>query len=201
MNKFEQNIETNSKRRAILMLDTTDTEDEVVVPSRPKKLKSEESDDYKKFLSNANIRDHLSGIATTDKMILVACQNIRNRENIHLMEWSECVFIQLCTVKKPVKYLSMSWSELKNFVENCQWSIEVVHNLKKYIDNITLLSLLENNHAYKVKNHNLDINVAFVTRPRLDYKLLKSYKLTLNIITQPPVFTNRLPAKFKKMNL
>lgn len=127
-----------------------------------------------------------------DEMVSLAMQNIKNYSNIRLMEWSECVIIQLCTIKQEIDP-TLLWAQIMTYVENNQWVVPVVNNLSKYMSsNITLLAILEANHKYKVDSLALDDHLAFITSPMINYSVLKTYKLThdgiqplINIFKKP----------------
>ncbi|ACH96203.1 hypothetical protein OrNV_gp073 [Oryctes rhinoceros nudivirus] len=159
---------------------------------------------YNKYIrSVSNNQPLLDAVLETcpDKMILLASQNIQNYKNLEFLEWSECVLIQLCTLKKPINATNFLWKQLQLLVEKDQWSMQVVHNLKRIIGvNVTLLSILERNHAFKIKNHQLDPQESFVTKPMINYAVLRTYKLTLDVIMKP-LSKNRLPVRFKKVSM
>lgn len=159
---------------------------------------------YNKYIrSVSNNPPLLDAVLETspEKMILLASQNVQNYTNLEFLEWSECVLIQLCTLKKPINATNLLWKQLQLLVEKDQWSMQVVHNLKRIIGvNITLLSILERNHAFKIKTHHLDPQESFVTKPLINYAVLRTYKLTLDVIMKP-LSKNRLPVRFKKVNL
>lgn len=190
-------IATAKKRFRVATTDSDDSEFE-----EPKKIKCARESDYNKFIKSIRNPALLEVALTScpDKMIMIACQNVQNINSIDFMEWSECVLIQLCTLKKPIKFgRGLRWTNIKEKLENYQWSIEVVHNIKKFIGvNETLLQLLSRNHQYKINVHKLDSNMTFVTKALINYSVLKSYKLTLDLITKP-LLTNRLPTRFRKI--
>lgn len=131
-----------------------------------------------------------------DKMVTLAVQNIKNYDNIRLLEWSEYVVIQLCTIKKEIDPTWL-WPQIMAYVENHQWVLPVIHNLAKYMSsNITLLAILEKNHEYKVARLGLDDHLVFITSPMINYSVLKTYKLTHDAIQ--PLVNSRMPSSFKK---
>lgn len=181
-------------------------------PSRPKKPKKniDESSssswvslskNYSKSIaSNAPLLEAIQS-KSADQMVVLASRNIQNYKNIEFLEWSEYVYIQMCTLKKSVNANSLNWDQLKVSIENYQWSMEVMHNIKKYVgSNLTLATILDRNHQYKIANHHLNPQMVFVSKPSINYAVLKNYKLTLEIITKP-LLTNRLPVRFKKVNI
>lgn len=203
----EQNTaRSNQKRVNYDELFTTESESEnEPTPSKAKKAKSSDpkpSVAYTKYIKTIqNNKPLLTAVvcASPDEMIMLASQNLQNYSDIYFMEWSECIFIQLCTLKKYVPINSMMWIEVENLIENYQWAIEVVHNIKTYIgNNMTLLSIMERNHQHKITTHKMNPHMMFVSKPVINYKVLKSYKISLDIIMKP-LLTNRLPTRFKKI--
>lgn len=156
----------------------------------------------KKYILSIQNNPALLEAATTvcvEKMIQLAAQNLRNYKDIEFLEWSEYVFMQLCTLKNPIDPNTMIWKQLTNMINEAQWTIEVSHNIRKYIDvKMTLLQILEVNHQYKIKKYNLNPLEVFVTKPKIDYTLLKTYKPSTESISRP-LYRNRIPTKFKKI--
>lgn len=133
-----------------------------------------------------------------NEIVTFASQNLQNHRDLAALEWSEYVFIQLCTLNKQIN-IESSWIEIKLFVETYQWALEVVYNIQKYIgSNNTLSSILNRNREYKITNHNIPEHVVFITKPQINYQVLKTYKLPHNALTRPFV-ANQVPARFKKI--
>lgn len=161
------------------------------------------ADEYNAYLRSAlNNRRLLDALVITrpDQLVAMASQNVQNYGDLALLEWSECVLIQLCTLKQHAVVTEFLWAQLEAAIAYNQWSMEVVHNIRTYISpNRTLLDILTKNHQYKVARHKLDPNLAFVTRPLVNYAVLQAYKLTLDVITRPLHQISRLPMTFRKM--
>ncbi|AYP97925.1 DiNV CH01M ORF37-like protein [Mauternbach virus] len=140
-------------------------------------------------------------LQSPDSMIQTACQNINNRYNLEILEWSELVLIQLCALQKKVEVDILSqWPAVKLFVENNQWTIELTQNIKRFIGHgLTLINLLEINHNFKVSVHKMDGFDMFTHQPRIKYEYLLKYRITPDIIHRP--YENSLPMKFKKLSI
>ena len=140
-------------------------------------------------------------LRSPDDIIHIACQNIVNIENIAMLEWSEAVLLQLCTLKEFIVLENfLDWAQLEQFIRNNQWSVEVTFNLKKYINSkITLLSIMNSNRIQKINRYNLPKEQCFVTEPYICYEYLKTYRLNVDIIAKPYSECDFLPVKFNKI--
>ncbi|ATY70234.1 OrNV gp073-like protein [Tomelloso virus] len=160
--------------------------------------------DYNKYIKSITDNPQLLDAAIidcSDKMVETAFQNIKNQRNIELLEWSELVILQLCKLKKPTTFTTMIWKQIQQSVINEQWEIKIVHNIKKYVDKSkTLLEILEENHKFKIDMHKLNPLYTFVTRPVINYPVLKQYRLMPDVMTKP-MHINRLPLNFKKIKV
>lgn len=183
--------------------DSTDSDLYSVAPGRDdrpsaakkRKINKSLSEKYAAYMAS-DVKNEKFITATAaicpDKMVALAMQNIKNYENIRLLEWSECVIIQLCTIKHEIDP-TLLWPQIMTYVENHQWVLPIVHNLSKYMSsNITLLAILEKNHKYKVGRLGLNDHLAFITSPMINYSVLKTYKLTHDVI-QPLITSFKKP--------
>ncbi|AQN78602.1 ACH96203.1 unknown protein [Kallithea virus] len=147
-------------------------------------------------MSNSNLY-HALLLMFPETVIETACQNINNHYNLGIMEWSELVLIQLCTIRKEVDIDGLQWPQLRLFVENNQWSVELTQNIKKFIGSgFTLMNMLDINHKFKVDVHKMNNSNVFIHQPYINYQCLLSYRITPEIIRRP--YCNSLPMKFKK---
>lgn len=173
-------------------------------PPPRKRVKKERTkvlkiDDYLAVASQ-NIPLYLAVISTTsDEMVRIACQNCFNHNNIQLLEWSEAVLIQLCTLKTCINFQLYTWKQLLDFVENNQWAVEVTQSIKDYINSSTTLArIITENHNVKINKYHMNPIAAFVSIPSINYKLLSRFKLTTDSIIKPISSFRQLPMKVKK---
>jgi len=140
-------------------------------------------------------------LISPDSIIETACQNINNFNNLEMLEWSELILIQLCTLRKEIDIkILLQWPAVQLFVEHNQWSIEVTQNIKRFIGHgPTLINLLKINHNFKVSMHKMKNTKMFICTPLINYKCLLNYRITPDIIHRP--YGNILPMKFKKLSI
>ncbi|ATZ81518.1 hypothetical protein DiNV_CH01M_ORF37 [Drosophila innubila nudivirus] len=140
-------------------------------------------------------------LISPDSIIEAACQNINNFHNLEMLEWSELILIQLCTLRKEIDIkILLQWPAVQLFVEHNQWSIEVTQNIKRFIGHgPTLINLLKINHNFKVSIHKMKNTKMFICTPLINYKCLLNYRITPDIIHRP--YGNILPMKFKKLSI
>lgn len=196
----QSSIDTTTELQA-MPLESSPASSSSSSPSKIKKRMVSCKKPYDAFIDSIPATSSLTRIIhidNADSMILLAGVNLQNRSDIVLMEWSEYVFIQLCTLKRIINPADYSWSHLKEYVIGYEWATEVVHNLKQFAGpNLSLMSILDTNHKYKYDSKILtDWDVVFATTPRIDYNTLQTYKLPLNAIYG---LNDKLPVKFKRV--
>lgn len=134
----------------------------------------------------------------SEDMIKHACRHCYNTSNMSLMEWSEAVLIQLCSLGVAFNFALNDWAGACMFVQNNEWNMEVSYNIKEHIDGRVMLSqILHRNHKIKIQNFNMHPNQIFINVPQIDYDTLKKYKLNADMI-KPFNITNFLPIKSKQ---
>lgn len=128
-------------------------------------------------------------IKKVDYMIEFACKHCCNRKNIELMEWSEAVLIQLCDTKTKTDFNPNIWKFMKTFVLDNQWALPISYNIQKYTSAFkSLAQILEENHQFKLKAHNLNSAAMFIKIPIIRYEVLQKYKIDSHKIAVPNKF-------------
>lgn len=83
-------------------------------------------------------------------MMHTACLNLRNHNNIELLEWSEMVMIQLCIPKQHINFKMMTWSILQDLININQWSLNVLTVMREcYTANTSLRNVIIENRLQK----------------------------------------------------
>lgn len=125
--------------------------------------------------------------------------NLMNTENIDFMEWSEMVFIQLCSPKTLVNLNNYMWSTMVVFIDERQWSLDARANFIKYRKNgTTLLDTILKNRAFKneyclTKYGRLMLeSEIFLEQPMINFPLIKSNSISSEKFEMP--FT---PSRFR----
>lgn len=127
---------------------------------------------------NESFNEMIDSITDCNRMIYLACSNYQNIDDLQKMEWSEAVLIQLSNLHIMINFSKNSWSDILEFINLNQWSIELNYNLRHYIGELAMIhQIITNNHKYKIKYHNLKPNKMFVNIPTIDYELLHKYTL------------------------
>jgi hypothetical protein len=150
-----------------------------------KNMESNNSDDFYGSLVTINRNPTLEDIKQckdVNLMVRMACINRHNIKNIAIMEWSEAVLLQLCTIHTKLDFINMNWFDAV-LVLKSQWRREVVTSLQNYVGNLeTLSSIIFHNHNEKLKRGLIKTNEQmFHTNPKINYDLLKTYDAHLSV--------------------
>lgn len=176
--------------------DDDNTGDVVSSNSNRKRIKKKTNSDFEVAIDNFLLYEAMM-IKHDDVMIQFACKHCCNRKNIPLMEWSEAVLIQLCDLKMKDNFKHNSWLIIKDIVDNNQWSLPVSYNVRKFASALKSLSqILEQNHKFKIVEHNLNPMAMFVSVPTIRFDILEKYKIDSQKIA-PPIKCPRLKLKIK----
>lgn len=143
------------------------------IPDRPDPETMNAILSHNKHLYNAMVTSNVK------EMLEYACSHIRNTQNLELMEWSECVFIQLCTLHTRIDFDNYVWSTLLDFVLRYEWSMELYVNLKNLDRDSTLSRILIENRKFKNSQHPM-VDKVFISKPFINYGLLSTFVVTSN---------------------
>lgn len=84
-------------------------------------------------------------------MIRTACHNRYNFENFELLEWSEAVLLQLCSIDEPLDFKNLDWQAVKRILYYRQWCSEITNPLQEYVGSKERVSnIIIRNHVRKV---------------------------------------------------
>lgn len=132
---------------------------------------------YNKLASCPFKIDHL---LTPDDMVNWAFCNRENIDNMLLLEWSEAVILQLCDLEKPLNFENMTWSQAKNIYLDNLWNIIIALPLRKASGTTRNLDYyMKKNHQYKIQTFGMPSEQMFLTRPSINYNLLKSFNIQI----------------------
>lgn len=110
-----------------------------------------------------------------DSMVRMACINLRNFNNLPLLEWSEAIMLQLCMLKIELDFKQIDWSTVRSILKS-QWSHEVVSSLRKHCGCLdTLNEIITKNHAEKLRRKLVENDEMFYIVPHINYQLLQTF--------------------------
>lgn len=131
-----------------------------------------------------------------DSMVRMACINLRNINNLPIMEWSEAIMLQLCTLKIELNLKLVDWSAACNILK-AQWSHEVVSSLRKHSGTLDPLSdIIAKNHQLKIRMSLVRPDEMFRDIPKINYELLRTFCVEpLSTMLAPPPINMRQRSK------
>lgn len=131
-----------------------------------------------------------------DSMVRMACINLRNINNLPIMEWSEAIMLQLCTLKIELNLKLVDWSAACNILK-AQWSHEVVSSLRKHSGTLDPLSdIIAKNHQLKIRMSLVRPDEMFRDVPKINYELLRTFCVEpLSTMLAPPPINMRQRSK------
>lgn len=124
-------------------------------------------------------------------MIHTACLNVKNHENIELLEWSEQVMIQLCMPRQLLDFKLMTWPIMMKLININKWSLSVLTVMQKcHAVNTDIQNIIVANRARKIANYpkrTFDDCTVFVTKPiQLNHAFIIQYHKSINTMQQCP---------------
>lgn len=126
------------------------------------------------------MKDSINNLYTANEMLNFACENISNRDNLYLMEWSEAViyvFLNKLTFKnlKAKIFETLTWSKVLQDVEERQWSIQLYSRWSQYYLNKSLIECFKMNRNIKTRKNLIVGDKMFYTKPEVCIKTLTEY--------------------------
>lgn len=149
----------------------------------------------------ATNRDYYAALilSSADDMVEMACLNISNRGNMQLLEWSECVLIQICNLSTLIDFKKYVWTSLMEFVNRHEWVMPLHYCMNRFVGSCTLLSQkLIANRKYKSSISPMSDVDVFIKQPPFNYTALKMYNVTFKEASRS--LGSNQQFKFKKKN-
>lgn len=154
----------------------------IATPQRaPRKLTKKQQEEANR-LEDAEINNNygplnVKDLRTAEAIVSCAFLNREHLENIRLLEWSEAVILQLCNPMEPLDFRGMSWATAQSIYIPSLYGLNIVVPLRKASGlSFNLDYYLKKNHKYKVERYNMSDEDMFLTRPTVDYNILKHYE-------------------------
>lgn len=110
-------------------------------------------------------------------IIRTACLNSTNYKNLPILEYSESVLLQLCSMEK-LDFASLTYKDAIEIAINGQWMPVIANPLREYINSkVTLRQILEKNHKIKLKLNMLssEDQVFGIVPVHVHYSILVKY--------------------------
>lgn len=120
-----------------------------------------------------------NNLNTSRSLISFAFQNKENTDNLLVLEFSEAFLIQFCDLSRKITFRNMTWDEACNIVIPNLFSPQITLALRKNSGlSHNLYFYLKKNHKYKIAKFNMSPSAMFLTRPNINYDLIKYYEVT-----------------------
>ena len=142
-----------------------------------RKTKKEKTLDFLYSLPSSSSPEDKYQFENASSMVRNACINLKNINDLDLMEWSEAVMLQLCSLKTELDWALIDWINTRSILE-FQWTYEVVESLHEHTGTTdTLKDILTKNHENKIKKQYIKSHQMFHKTPKINYSLLKTFHI------------------------
>jgi hypothetical protein len=148
----------------------------------------------KLYMTNRDLYNAMTHMNVND-MVKCASENISNRRNIELMEWSEAVFIHMTMPGKYVNFKTLDFKQVMNIMLEYQYALNVTNALNNNAK--TLSMLLHSNRLFKQQKFPQIANKMFITKPIINHKLLNTHKIEGSAMIKNKANFSRTPIKIK----
>lgn len=141
---------------------------------------------YQKLCGLGTAAPAINQLSTPDDMVSWAFRNRENTDNLLLLEWSEAVILQLCNLDERLTFRDMTWKTANSIYITNMWDIIIAIPLRTASGSTRNLDYyMKKNHRYKIVTFGMSDKCMFLTRPSINYDVLKKYEIKITSFNAP----------------